>query len=119
MRALKTVGGIRASGVFGREMEPGVVDARKCDVEATGLNNGGTGRGCVDAGRGTGEASFDVEATGAAGAFEEELPRGFAFGVESRLPEASLSWSDFILRVSDSTLDVSFFFSLISLQRRR
>lgn len=88
---MKTVGGIRASGVFGREMELGVVDARICEVEATGLNRGGAGRGCVGAGRGTGEVSFDVEATGAAGAFEEELTRGFAFGVESRLPEASLS----------------------------
>ena len=69
---MKTVGGARASGVLGRDIEVGVVEARIWAVEAGGLKRGGAGRDGVGvgAGAGAGTVDVDVDATGATGGFE-------------------------------------------------
>lgn len=124
VRALKTVGGILASGVLGREAAAGVVEERVRELDDIVWKSGaGDAMGCVGTG-GTG-GSVEVEGTGGTGGKVEveatggtdvdAVGRGVAFGVESWLFAASLSCSDFTLRVRFSTLEVSFFFSLISL----
>ena len=84
------------------------------EVAIDGISGiGGTGGSGLVGGGGGGE-SADVEATDAVKV--EAAGRGLAFGVLSWLLDASFSCSDLTLRVSDSTFEASFFFSLISLR---